>query len=70
LRYDEIILKNDSNEKIRNDGALTTQQAFLTPKDEDGGDLLVSDIRFTKEVCATLGTNYDVLKGKSNTFKI
>ena len=31
MNYDEIILKNDSNEKIRNDGALTTQQAFLTP---------------------------------------
>ena len=30
----------------------------------------MSDIRFTKEVCATLGTNYDVLKGKSNSFKI
>jgi hypothetical protein len=71
LRYDEIILKNDSNEKIRNDGALTTQQAFIIPEsNERYGELLVSDIRFTKEVCATLGTNYDVLKGKSNSFKI
>jgi hypothetical protein len=36
VEYNEIILKNDSNEKIRNDGALTTQQAFITPKDKDG----------------------------------
>jgi len=54
---------------MRNDGALTTQQAFITPKYRNR-ELLVSDIRFTKEVCATLGTNYDVLKGKSNSFKI
>ena len=55
---------------MRNDGALTTQQAFITPKYYDRGELLVSDIRFTKEVCATLETNYDVLKGKNNSFKL
>ena len=55
---------------MRNDGALTTQQAFITPKDSYGNELLVSDIRFTKNICATLGTNYDVLKGKNNSFKI
>ena len=55
---------------MRNDGALTTQQAFIIPEHYKYGELLVSDIRFTKEVCATLETNYDVLKGKNNSFKI
>jgi hypothetical protein len=28
----------------------------------------VSDIRFTKNICATLGTTYDVLKGRNDEF--
>lgn len=30
----------------------------------------MSDVRFTKNVCATLGTIYDVFEGRSDKFKL
>ena len=76
---EEIIMKNDSNEKIRSDGVFTTQQAFIfnckyNPEiDKDGGsdrELLVSEIKFTLNICITLGTVYDVLKGHDDQYKL
>ena len=57
---------------MRCEGALTTQQAFInfTENDRTRRKLLVSDIRFTKNICATLGTSYDVLKGRNDNFKL
>ena len=67
-------MKNDSNEKMRSDGVLTTQQAFINPNfnwfTSSDRELLVSEIKFTLNICITLGTVYDVLKGHDDQFKL
>ena len=42
-------MKNDSNEKMRSDGVITTQQAFINLNKYNGSDseVLVSEIKFT-----------------------
>ena len=67
-------MKNDSKEKMRSDGVFMTQQAFINPNidNDDGSDceLLVSEIKFTENICITLGTVYDVLKGHDDQYKL
>ena len=58
---------------MRIDGTFTTQQASIIQLKTDelaGKELLMTDVRFTDKIRATLGTRYDLFKGRDNRFKL
>ena len=54
---------------MRIDGAFTMQQASIVQL-KSGKELLMTEVRFTDKIRATLGTRYDLFKGRGNRFKL